>query len=301
MNATLYAATVLIWGTTWIAIAMQSGPVPSAVSVFYRFALASVLLLTVLLLSRRLRRIGWRDHLFCLLQGLCVFSFNFYCFYSANAYINSGLEAVLFSMATLFNAINGVIFFGQRLEGRLIRANLLGLVGIVCLFWHDLSAADLSRDTLLGIGLSLLGTYGFSLGNMISVRHQARRLDLLSTNAYAMGYGALAMLLLACLRGDTFALLWTPAYMGSLVYLAVVGSVIGFAVYFALIGRIGAGPAAYATVLFPLIALGMSTLFEGYQWSAMAVVGLVLILCGNLLLFQRPRPSATPPAQVERV
>ncbi|HCL42603.1 MAG TPA: EamA family transporter, partial [Pseudomonas sp.] len=95
--------------------------------------------------------------------------------------------------------------------------------------------------------------------------------------------------------------LWTPAYMGSLVYLAVVGSVIGFAVYFALIGRIGAGPAAYATVLFPLIALGMSTLFEGYQWSAMAVVGLVLILCGNLLLFQRPRPSATPPAQVERV
>ena len=112
MNATLYAATVLIWGTTWIAIAMQSGPVPSAVSVFYRFALASVLLLTVLLLSRRLRRIGWRDHLFCLLQGLCVFSFNFYCFYSANAYINSGLEAVLFSMATLFNAINGVIFFG---------------------------------------------------------------------------------------------------------------------------------------------------------------------------------------------
>ena len=86
MNATLYAATVLIWGTTWIAIAMQSGPVPSAVSVFYRFALASVLLLTVLLLSRRLRRIGWRDHLFCLLQGLCVFSFNFYCFYSANTY-----------------------------------------------------------------------------------------------------------------------------------------------------------------------------------------------------------------------
>ena len=136
---------------------------------------------------------------------------------------------------------------------------------------------------------------------MISVRHQARQLDLLSTNAYAMGYGALAMLLLAWLRGDAFALLWTPAYLGSLVYLAVVGSVVGFAVYFALVGRIGAGPAAYATVLFPLIALGMSTLFEGYRWSGMAVVGLLLIIGGNLLLFHRPRPSATPPVQVERV
>ncbi len=301
MNATLYAATVLIWGTTWIAIAMQSGPVPSAVSVFYRFALASLLLLAVLLVAGRLRRIGARDHLFCLLQGLCVFSFNFYCFYSANAYINSGLEALLFSMATLFNAINGVLFFGQRLEARLVRANLLGLVGIVCLFWHDLSAAHLGRETLIGIALCLLGTYGFSLGNMISVRHQARRLDVLSTNAYAMGYGAMAMLLLVWWRGDSFALLWTPAYISSLLYLAVIGSVVGFAVYFALIGRIGAGPAAYATVLFPLIALGMSTLFEGYRWSGMAVVGLVLILCGNLLLFHRPRPVVTSPAQAERV
>ncbi|UJJ31330.1 DMT family transporter [Halopseudomonas maritima] len=301
MNATLYAATVLIWGTTWIAIAMQSGPVPSAVSVFYRFALASLLLLAVLLVTGRLRRIGPRDHLFCLLQGLCVFSFNFYCFYSANAYINSGLEAVLFSMATLFNAINAVLFFGQRLEARLVRANLLGLVGIVCLFWHDLSAAHLGQDTLIGIGLCLLGTYGFSLGNMISVRHQARRLDVFSTNAYAMGYGAVAMLLLVWWRGDSFALLWTPAYLGALLYLAVIGSVVGFAVYFMLIGRIGAGPAAYATVLFPLIALGMSTLFEGYRWSGMAIVGLALIICGNLLLFHRPRPVVTSPTQAERV
>ena len=140
-----------------------------------------------------------------------------------------------------------------------------------------------------------MGTYGFSLGNMISVRHQARGLDLLSTNAYAMGYGALVMLLVALGTGAQFSIEWSAAYLGSLVYLALFGSVIGFATYFALIGRIGAGPAAYATVVFPLIALGMSTLFEGYQWTSTAVLGLVLILVGNGVMFYRPKPRATVP------
>ncbi|MEH6492431.1 DMT family transporter [Halopseudomonas sp.] len=289
MNAVLYITTVLIWGTTWIAISMQSGSVPVLVSVFYRFALAAGLLLVVLMLFGRLRRLGLRDHGFCVLQGMCVFGFNFCCFYTANAYINSGLESVLFSLATVFNALNGVVFFRQRLTRRLLLANLLGFIGILSLFWHDLMGAGMNADVLLGIGLSLLGTYGFSLGNMISVRHQARGLDLLSTNAYAMGYGALVMLVLALVSGASFSILWTPAYIGSLLYLALFGSVIGFAAYFALIGRIGAGPAAYATVMFPLIALGMSTLFEEYQWTGSAVLGLVLILLGNAVMFYRPR------------
>ena len=295
MNYLLYATTVLIWGTTWIAISMQSGPVPVVVSVFYRFALAAGVLLLVLLASGRLRRLAARDHGFCVLQGMCVFGFNFCCFYAANAYINSGLESVLFSLATVFNAINGVIFFRQRVTQRLLCANLLGFIGIVSLFWHDLTGAGLNADVLLGIGLSLLGTYGFSLGNMISVRHQARGLDLLSTNAYAMAYGALVMLIIALVSGAEFSIEWTPGYIGSLGYLALFGSVIGFATYFALIGRIGAGPAAYATVMFPLIALGMSTLFEGYQWSSSAILGLILILLGNAVMFYRPKRRSVAP------
>ncbi|PRB82108.1 DMT family transporter [Pseudomonas sp. MYb185] len=289
MNALLYAATVLIWGTTWIAISLQTGSVPVLVSVFYRFAIAAGLMLLVLAASGRLQRLSRSEHGFCLLQGMCVFGFNFVCFYTANAYINSGLESVLFSLAIVFNAINGVIFFGRRITTRLMLANLLGLAGIVSLFWHDLTDEQVSSGTLIGIGLSLLGTYGFSLGNMISVRFQQRRLDLLSTNAWAMGYGALIMLTLALLTGASFAIELTPAYIGSLLYLAVIGSIIGFATYFSLVGRIGAGPAAYTTVMFPLIALGMSTLFEGYQWSGAAVFGLVLILLGNVVMFYQPR------------
>ena len=294
MNALLYAATVLIWGTTWIAISMQTGEVPVLVSVFYRFAIAAGLMLLVLRLSSRLQRLNRTTHGFCVLQGACVFGFNFACFYTANAYINSGLESVLFSLAILFNALNGVLFFGKRITRRLMLANLLGFAGIVSLFWHDLTDGQMSSGTLLGIGLSMLGTYGFSLGNMVSVRFQQRRLDLLTTNAWAMGYGALTMLALALATGASFAIEPTPAYIGSLLYLPLIGAVIGFATYFSLIGRIGAGPAAYTTVMFPLIALGMSTLFEGYHWTGAAVVGLVLILLGNVVMFYQPRTAAVP-------
>lgn len=106
MNALLYALVVVIWGTTWIAIFLQQGPVAAPVSIFWRFAVASVTMLTILLVTRRLRPLGAKDHLCCLLQGCCVFCFNFWCFYTAAAWINTGLESVIFSMAVLFNAIN---------------------------------------------------------------------------------------------------------------------------------------------------------------------------------------------------
>ncbi len=289
MTVFLYATTVLIWGTTWIAIAMQTGDVPAAVSVFYRFALAALLLVPMVALMGKLTRISRTDHLFCVLQGMCVFCFNFLCFYQANHYINSGLESVLFSMAILFNAINGVLFLGQRVTARLMLANTLGIVGIISLFWHDLTASSANTDTLLGIGLCLLGTYGFSLGNIISARHQKRGLNVFTTNAYAMTYGAITMLAVILLSGTEFRIDTGLPYLSGLFYLAIVGSILGFGAYFLLIGRIGTGQAAYATVMFPLVALTISTLFEGYEWRLAAVVGLVLILAGNAVMFWKPR------------
>ncbi|MDF3828918.1 MULTISPECIES: DMT family transporter [unclassified Pseudocitrobacter] len=287
MNALLYILVVAIWGTTWIAIFLQQGPVPATVSIFWRFAIASVTMLTILLLARRLRRLALRDHLFCILQGCCVFGFNFWCFYTAASWINTGLESVIFSMAVLFNAINSFLFFRQTPPGRFYLAALLGLVGIITLFWDDLQVSGLSSTMLPGILLSALGTYGFSLGNMLSIRHQRRGLETLTTNSWAMLYGTLIIGAIALLRGDNFTPQWTTSYLGALFYLAIFGSVIAFGAYFTLVGRIGASNAAYSTLLFPLVALTLSTLYEGYQWHANAIIGLVLILVGNLVMFAR--------------
>ncbi|CNF35740.1 DMT family transporter [Yersinia frederiksenii] len=289
MNALLYFLVVLIWGTTWIAITLQQqGDVAITVSIFYRFTLAAGAMMLVLLLTRRLRPLAMRDHLFCVAQGFCVFAFNFYCFYHAAAYISSGLESVIFSMAVLFNAVNSMIFFRQRFSPNLLPASILGMIGIVALFWQDLTAAHIAPELLKGIGLSLLGTYGFSLGNMISSRHQRRGLDILSTNAYAMTYGAILMGFFSLIQHQSFTLELTVSYLGSLLYLAIFGSVIAFAAYFSLIGRIGASGAAYSTLLFPLVALTISTLYEDYHWHLNAIIGLILILLGNLVMFSRP-------------
>ena len=229
MNIFLYCLVVVIWGTTWIAIFLQQGPVAAPVSIFWRFALASLTMMVVLIALRRLRKLALRDHLFCILQGCCVFGFNFLCFYTAAAWINTGLESVIFSMAVLFNAVNSFLFFGQKPPSRFYPAAFLGLTGIVTLFWDDLSASSLNASLLLGIALSALGTYGFSLGNMITLRHQRRGLETLTTNSWAMLYGTLVIGAIAFVRGDNFAPQWTLSYMGALLYLALFGSVIAFA------------------------------------------------------------------------
>ena len=288
MNALLYCLVVVIWGTTWIAIYLQQGPVAAPVSIFWRFAVATALMMIIMQVRGKLRTLSLRDHLFCLLQGSCVFCFNFWCFYTAAAWINTGLESVIFSMAVLFNAVNGFFFFGQKPPLRFYCAAALGLTGIVTLFWQDLMRSGFSGSLLLGIGLSALGTFGFSLGNMISLRHQKKGLEVMTTNSWAMLYGTLLIATITLLRGDNFSPEWTFSYLGALLYLAVFGSVIAFGAYFTLVGRIGPSNAAYSTLLFPLVALSFSTVYEGYSWQINAVAGLVLILMGNLVMFARP-------------
>lgn len=295
MNALLYISVVVIWGTTWLAIYMQQGVVSVPVSIFWRFAVAAIVMLVVLLALGRLRRISLRDHLFCMLQGGCVFGFNFFCFYHAAAYISSGLESVIFSMSVLFNAINSMILFRQRPSKNLLPAAVLGIAGVIALFWHDLVATQMAPTLLMGIGLSALGTFGFSIGNMISTRHQRRGLETLSTNTYAMFYGTIIMGVLALVRGDSFMPDFTLRYLGSLFYLAIFGSVIAFGAYFTLVGRIGASQAAYSTLLFPLVALSLSTIYEGYVWHSNAVIGLCMILLGNLVMFSKPGMLTTLP------
>ncbi|ACS86200.1 DMT family transporter [Musicola paradisiaca] len=292
MNSLLYCSVVLIWGTTWIAISLQQGSVPAEVSIFWRFACASALSMAFLLLTRRLKPLSLSGHLLCMLQGVTVFGMNFFCFYHAVAWIPSGLESVIFSMAVLFNAFNARLFFGQRLTRNVMIAAPLGLCGILLLFWRDLQHISGSPQLLWGVGLSLLGTYCFSLGNMISARHQQLGRDVMTTNGWGMLYSTLAMGALAWSLGYHFQPETSLRYLGSLFYLAVFGSVIGFGAYFILVGRIGASQAAYSTLLFPLVALSVSTLYEGYEWHPNAVAGLVLILVGNAVMFYRPRPAA---------
>ncbi len=289
MNLSLYLLTVLIWGTTWIAIKLQLGEVAVAASIVYRFALAAAVLFVVLALSGRLQKLDARGQAICLAQGLCLFCINFLCFYTASQWIPSGLIAVIFSTATLWNALNARLFFKQRIAANVLAGGALGLAGLGLLFWPELAGHAASRETLLGIALALIGTLCFSAGNMLSSLQQKAGLKPWTTNAWGMLYGALILSAICALSGTPFTFEWSARYVGSLLYLAIPGSVIGFTAYLTLVGRMGPERAAYCTVLFPVVALNISVFLEGYQWTLTALFGLLLVMLGNVLVFRKPK------------
>ena len=281
MTAFLYIVSVLVWGTSWFAIALQNGSVDSLISIFYRFALASLLLLPFLYFTKRLQKTQRRDHLWFFLQGCCMFSLNFICFYHSSKYMASGLVSIVFSAAIFYNAINSRILWGVKPSKAVYGAGVLGIVGLTLLFWQELKHTAASHELFLGIGLAALGTFGFSLGNMITVKHKKNAINPLTSTAYGMTYGTLTLLFIAAVTQTPITWDNRPEYVFSLVYLAVFASIIGFTAYLSLVNRIGANQAAYATVVFPVIALLLSSLFEGYIWGWLNGLGLVLVLLGN--------------------
>src|SRR5690554_922742 len=280
----LYLSTVLIWGSTFLAIRLQLGEVPGDVSIAYRFAIAALALMLWCWFTKRNMRFGFRQHLWMMAQGLMLFGTNYMLVYEASADITSGLIAVVFSTIIVMNIVNGALFFGNRVSRAVIAGAALGLVGICLVFLPEVRALDANGTTLRAIILSLAGTFISSFGNMLSARNQASQLPVMQSNAYGMAYGALALALIAWGRGESFVFETTWTYAGSLIYLALIGSVLAFGSFLTLLGRIGPERAAYCMVLFPIVALALSTMFENYLWTVEAVVGVSLVLAGNLLV-----------------
>ena len=296
MNLFLYALTVLLWGTSWIAIKFQLGVVAPEVSVLYRFILAAAIMLAFCLATRRTMRFTAADHGFMALQGVFLFSTNYAFIYLGAQYLTTGLVAVVFSSILAMNILGSRLLFRTPLSFGVLGGAALGLAGITLVFWPEVAAFDLARAGVRGLGLALIGTASASAGMMTSAWNQMRRgLPVMPTNAYGMVYGALFLTVLSLLRGSPFVFDPAPAYAISLVFLAVFATVIGFWSYLTLIGRIGADRAAYATVLFPVVALALSTVFEGFQWTALAALGVALVLLGNVLVLAKPRRARPAP------
>lgn len=281
---TLYLSTVFIWGSTFFAIRFQLGDVASEVSIAYRFGLAALILFVWCGFRGLSLRFEPKQHLWMLIQGISLFGINYVLVYWATAYLTSGLIAVIFSTIVLMNIVNHALFFRKGTTVTVLAGALLGLIGISFVFWPEFANLKAEGLTTKGLVFGLLGTFVASLGNMASARNQQAKLPVVQTNAFGMAYSTIALGLFALIQGMPFNYEPTLAYTGSLLYLAVFGSVLAFGSFLTLLGRIGATKAAYTMVLFPVVALGISTLFEGYQWTLEALLGVGLIFAGNLLV-----------------
>jgi drug/metabolite transporter (DMT)-like permease len=286
-STNLYISAVLIWGSTWYAIKFQLGTVDPEVSLVYRFALAAIILLAFCLWRQKNLKFSLSEHRFMALQGLFLFSTNYLIFYWATDLLTSGIVALLFSTVILMNIVNSAIFLGKRVNARVIVGAMFGIAGIAAIFWSELAIVERNADSWHGLWLCLIATFFASIGNILSARNQKNNLPVMQTNAWGMAYGAIIMTIFALFNGADFNYDTSINYSLSLVYLSVFGSILAFGCYLTLIGRIGADKAAYSAVLFPVIALGISTLFEGYQWSAEAVFGFCLVLFGNYVVLSK--------------
>jgi drug/metabolite transporter (DMT)-like permease len=283
----LYTLTVLIWGSTWAAIRFQLGPVAEEVSVAYRFGIASLALFAYARISRRETRIPLRQYGLVMAQGAVLFSANYMLVYYGANYITTGLVAVVFSLMVLSNAFFDRLFFRTPLESRLFLGSIMGVSGIALIFWPEVSSLSFQDQTVVGVSIIICAVIVASLGNMCAVANTGRGLSVVALNAHAMFWGSVTSFAVAILLGREINFSFEPSYIWSLLYLSLFGSAIAFGFYVALIRKIGSARAAYTSVLFPLIALLISTLIEDYRWTLMSLAGVVLILGGNWLAMSR--------------
>ena len=290
-NRFLYVVTVLIWGSTWIAIEFQLGTVAPEVSIFYRYLLASALLFSWCRYRKLNLGFGVRAHVSFLMLGILLFSLNYITAYYAQQYITSALTAIAFSMMVWMNIVNARIFFGTRAGWRVIAGSVLGIIGIAVMFLPQVEHFSRNDLTLYGVGLAVLGAFLASLGNMVSQASQKDGLPIIQSNAWGMFYGAILTAAIAVWQRKAFAFDASPEYVISLLYLTVFGSIVAFGSYLTLLGRIGAHKSGYAMVMFPVVALVMSVLFEGLELSTPIVAGMILVLAGNVFILRGVKPN----------
>ena len=282
----LYVVATLIWGSTWLAITFQLGEIAPAVSIVWRFALSASVLFAFALWRGLPLRFSLRDHQWIALQGFFMFGLNYVCVYVAEQSLTSGLVAVASSVLVFWNIIGMRIFFAKPINPVTVLAAVLGVGGVVLVFLPDIANFSTSGPALRGLILALIGAVAASLGSMAALRNQKHHMPTVPLIAWAMLYGTAFIAIYAALSGDAFSFDWSFRYVASLLYLALFGSVLAFAAYLTLLKRIGADRAGYIGAAVPVIAVLLSTAFEGLRWEAPMLVGVFLCVAGNVLILR---------------
>ena len=279
----LYAGVVFAWSTSWYPLSLQLGVVEAEVSLIWRFAASAALMFCIARWFGVALGHGRAEHLRFAILGIVLFSTNFALFYNASLFAASGLLAVILSTASLVNVLMVAALNRTSPPPMQLGAAVTGLVGLGLIFLPELRAVS-------GVGYALLfggiGTLCFCTGNLLSAATQQRGVHVLASTFWGMVYGTGFMVIVSLARGHDFIIDSNRVYLGSLAWLVVISSVLAFCSYLTLVGRIGPGRAGYATVIFPVFALLISTIWEDYRWSALSVAGLVLVMAGNVMMIR---------------
>jgi drug/metabolite transporter (DMT)-like permease len=282
----------LIWGSTWLVIKGQLGSVPPSWSVTYRFAAAAAGMFILTLAMRQSLRMDRRAQGWAMVIGFVQFGLNFNFVYAAEEYITSGLVAVLFALLIVPNALLGKWWLGRPVARAFWTGSAIATIGVGLLILREYQFAPVgARAVLIGAGFTLVAVITASISNVLQASYRFSRYPITTVLAWSMFYGAIGNGLWSLYNHGAPSVEWTPGYLGGVAYLAVVGSVVTFPLYFGLVRNIGPGKAAYTSVFIPVVAMGLSTLFEGYVWSMLAASGAALVMAGMFIAMQAAKPA----------
>jgi drug/metabolite transporter (DMT)-like permease len=301
--AALFFSTVAIWGTTWIVIKLQLAATAPEMGVAVRFTLAALVVLGWCVARRIPLALPRQVHLLLAGTGLLGFCASYFFVYHAERFIVSGLVAVGYSAAPLINMLLARLLLGTRMAARVAMGGLLGLAGIVLVFWPEFSRLQAGGPLLIGASLTAGAVLASCVSNIGMARVQAAGIRGWAPLGIAMTWGAVLAWVAILVTGTSMAVHWTPLFVASLAWLSLAGSVVAFGAYYALLGKVGPARASYVGVMSTLVALVISSMFEGYNWRLATFIGIALAIGGNILALQgggaaRPvaasRPEAAP-------
>ncbi|MGL5113691.1 MAG: DMT family transporter [Beijerinckiaceae bacterium] len=290
----LYATAVFCWGASWLALRVQVAAAPPETAVFWRFVFAVPIMAAWVLLAGKPWRFGFSHHLRFLVMGLGIFSTNFILYYHGGKVIISGLLPVLFSLAVVGNLLLGAVFLGQKITFRLVAGALIGVCGVALMFWPEFSRTEATPALKLGVLLCLCGTVCFCFGNIASALASRAGVDVISASAWGMAYGTVWTGIVTYWRGESFAVPLTLPFVVSFLWLLSTATIIAFAAYLTLVSRIGPARAGYASVMYPVVGLFVSSVAEtlvpgaasNFVWTPFAVAGIALAIAGNVLVLK---------------
>ncbi|MEQ1510503.1 MAG: DMT family transporter [Sphingopyxis sp.] len=283
-----FIIVTLIWGSTWIVIRDQLGAVPPSWSVTYRFGLAAIGMFILVLARREPLLLSGRAWGFAALLGLLQFALNFNFVYRAEAFVTSGVVAIIFALLIVPNTLLSRLFLKTPFDRRFIMGSAIALGGIVLLLVHEArSVRGDALAVLAGFALTFSGVMSASTANIMQATRFARAQPAATILAWAMLFGAAADALFACATVGAPTIDMRPAYLAGVAYLGIIGTVCTFPLYFRIVRDIGAGPAAWSSVLIPIVAMTLSTLGEDYVWSPLAIGGAMLAIAGLIVALRR--------------
>jgi drug/metabolite transporter (DMT)-like permease len=288
------AICALAWGTTWFTITLQLGVVDPVVSLVYRFTLASLVLGLWALMRREPVRLTWPQHAAAAGVGVFMFAADYAFTYAAELRIVSGLVALIFATLAFVNLVIFRALLGKRAPQHAWVAAAVGVAGVVLLSWSEIVQSRIDSGTVFGVALAFGAVLLSGIGNVFAYRGEAAGAPLAASTAWAMAYGALALVLYALLSGKHWSFEPTARYVLSLCYLALVGSVLAFTLYFGLARRRGYTMASYILALTPLLAMVMSSVFEHKRWPPVTLAGVALVLWGQWQLLRTRAAPAMP-------